>query len=186
MCVFRCFWVMFLYVFLFFIRDCMKKQILIVGIIVIFLTVGLSGCTEKSSTNSFDNTFENDNDLDNNDSPDLKLEYRWFLVGGGFLFGEKESKKTETFNLLGNSLNGNGLKIEWEMESKSQYHSSFSISLYKEGGELVKYIVMSSRSYDSGTEYVKDYLIGPGLYYYYIAAAGCSYKIRTYQPLAFP
>ena len=36
----------------------MKKQLMIVGIIVIFLTVGLSGCNEEKDTSSNPNTTE--------------------------------------------------------------------------------------------------------------------------------
>ena len=166
----------------------MKKQIIIVGIIVILLTVGLSGCNEQSRyIKSIDSTSENDNDSDNNNgSPAPSIEYKWFPVPGGFHFGS-ESKKTETFNLTDNSLNGNRLKIEWETKdnSNSKYSSSFKIVLRKEGGKFVDILVMSSSSYDNGIEYFTGY-IEPGLYYYDITAIGVKYIIRTFGVYGFP
>jgi hypothetical protein len=91
----------------------MKKQLIVIGIIVILLTVGLSGCNESSDSNDENNTDTADNEEPNDN------EYSWVKVAsfsGNSPAGHFD-KITDVFTVTGTKF-----RVDIEIDVNPEHH----------------------------------------------------------------
>jgi uncharacterized protein (TIGR03066 family) len=120
----------------------MKKQLMIVGIIVIFLTVGLSGCNENTSKSDEEKIIGT---WTNRDLHDGSIESNSYIFYTNKTFKVIGSYESEVLNINGTwNITDNKLVMTAEGETKTADYkfseNNKTLTLTDKNGDSIKFI----------------------------------------------